>query len=404
MNKYLWWGINSAGQDQKGVLSAISQEDLKSLLLQEGVALLSCKVYQENSFKNVLNFSLKISLEQKAFFLEQLATLINSGVELLKALELVVKQVKNKKLKDAIDKVISNVASGESLSDALSKHKNIFTDFMIHVTRSGEDAGKLGFVLKNLSDYLNSCLSLKKKVTQACLLPFITLTFAISIILGLFIFVIPQFEDFFVSMDKPVPDITKFIMSISLFLRSANIALFGLGLLIVVLICKLIFKIKRVSFIKDKIILRLWVLGKLFLFFDLVSFLQIVSMFLSSGIPLKQALELSSKSLKNRYLQNKLNIVTKLVSQGQSLQSAMHSIGDSIFPENLVAVVSVGEHSGNLDIMLQKAAKLFQRDLDNKLKLITTLLQPILMIFIGLLIIFLLLAVYMPIFNMASLV
>ncbi|MCF7799406.1 type II secretion system F family protein [Candidatus Babeliales bacterium] len=403
MNKYYWWGIDSDGFDKKGILFANSQENLKNILLKQNIALLKYKIYTQN-FSKFLSFNSKISLQQKAALFYQLSVLINSNIELLKALELVEKQIKNKKLKNSVKQIVLNVSNGQSLSSSMALDNNIFSPFMVSIIKSGEDTGKLGFALQNLSDSLNSSLILKKNLIDAALFPIITLIFALFIILGLFVFVIPQFADFFASLDKPLPSSTKFIIKLSNFFCSLNIFWVLAIFVCLYILIKFLFQINKLKYVKDKILLKIYFLGKIYLYYDLVSFLQIISNLISTGVPLKQALELSINSIKNTFLKEKIILVTNLVTQGKSLYDALFISGENIFPQDLFAIVSVGENSGNLALMLERASKILQDDLNKTLKFITTLLQPILMLIIGLLIVFLLISVYLPIFNLANLV
>lgn len=402
MEKYLWKGIDKSGENKKGIIFAQSKEHVSNLLLEQGVALLDCKLERESFFKKI-NFSRKVSLEQKVFFFNQLAALIESGVELLKALRIVCRQIESKKFKNIILQVIDDVASGTSFSTSLEKFQDIFSTYIIYVIRSGEHSGRLGFALKSLGNYLNERLILKNKFKKAALLPSITLGFAFLIIWGVFVFVVPQFESLFTSMEKEIPASTKFVMKISNFLRSNKFLIFLLGFFLIIFFLRVLLQQENVKKIKDKFLLKIYLLNKIFLISDLISFLQSLSMFLSTGINLSSALEFSVNTVQNSYLKEKVFQLKEHVTQGKSFEESLTLIGTSFFPENLVAVVSVGEQTGNLDVMLQKAASFFQEDLNNSLQFILTIFQPVLMVLIGLLVAFLMLAVYMPIFNMASL-
>ncbi|MFA5074537.1 MAG: type II secretion system F family protein [Candidatus Babeliales bacterium] len=404
MKKYYWWGMDSYGKNKKGFLLANSQEDLKTILLKQNIALLKYKIYEQDFWQKFIYFGTKISLAQKSFFFYQLSVLINSNIGLLKAFELIEKQIKNKKFKKIINLINQSICNGESFSASLGQHNKTFNPFMINIIKSGEDTGKLGFALQNLSDSLNSTLTLRKNLIDVALFPIITLVFALFTILGLFIFVVPQFADFFVSMDKQLPNSTKFIIKLSNFFRSLNIFWVLIIFIFLYILIKFLFRISKIKYLKDKFLLKIFFLGKICLFYDLIAFLQIVSNLLSTGIPLRQALELAEKSIKNSFLKEKINLVTNFVTQGKSLHNSLILVGDAIFPDDLVAIVNVGENSGNLDSMLQRAAIVLQEDLNKKLKILTTLLQPFLMFIIGLLIVFLLLSVYLPIFNMANLI
>jgi type II secretory pathway component PulF len=403
MEKYLWKGVDSSGQNQKGVIAAKSREQLSTLLLEQGIALLDCKVERESLIKQI-SFSRSVSLEQKAFFFNQLAILIESGVGLLKALNVVCRQIESKRFKNVVLSVIDDVAAGSSLSAGLEKFSDIFSPSIIQVIKSGEHSGKLDFVLKSLGNYLSDRLLLKSKLQKAALMPAITVTFAFLIMWGIFVFVVPQFETLFNSLGKQVPGSTKFVIGISDFLRSSKFLIFMVIFLFLTWAARLIIKQDVVRRLMDKFLLNIYVLNKIFLLKDLIAFLQTLSLFLKTGVPLSNSLELSGQIIQNTCFKKKAEILYEYVLQGKTLEESMAIIGPHFFPENLLAVVCVGEQAGNLDVMLQKAASFFQEELGSKLQFMLTIFQPALMIVIGLLIAFLMLAIYMPIFNMASLV
>ena len=271
MNKYIWKGINSYGETKKGTNLASSPQHLKNLLLEQKIALFEHKVKKENQFKSFLNFSSKVSLQQKVFFFEQLSILINSGVELLKALKLVEQQTRSKKLKIIISQLSNDVEKGEALSNALQKHNSTFSPTAIYLTKAGENSGQLGFVLEKISQDLNRQLTLKKRLKQAATMPIITLTFALLIVWGIFIFAIPQFETLFSSMDSQIPNTTKTIINISHFLQSNNFLFLFIGFCLTAVLVKPILKKQQAQKIKDALVLKTIFINKLFLLYNLIS-------------------------------------------------------------------------------------------------------------------------------------
>ena len=204
-------------------------------------------------------------------------------------------------------------------------------------------------------------------------------------------------------MDGQLPQSTRFVLSISSFLRSDSIWLFLFFVLLLMMFFRFLFALPRVKILKDKLLCKIFFLKDIVLNFDLVCFLQILSLCLKSGIPLKDALSSSQQIVKNFVFKKKIVDLTDFVLKGQSFTQALQIVGSDFFPESLIVAVSVGEQVGNLDLMLAKQATLFRIELDSKLYIITSLLQPMLMIIIGLIIAFLMLAVYLPIFNMSGL-
>lgn len=402
MNSFFWNGIDRLGNDRKGILLASSEQQLKDMLLDQGIALLKYKHKREKfSFLKFI-FQKKVSLTKKAFFFEQLFVLIDGGVNLLEALKLVCSQIRSKRLKNVILKIINQIRSGNSFSDALEKQGMIFDSFIVHMVRAGENSGKLSFVLERISGYLNSRLKLVKHLKHAAFAPCLTLFFAVFIFLGIFIFVIPQFEFFFNSMGKQIPAMTKFIIGLSSFFRSFAFIPIFIIVLFSLLLVKGILGFVSVNKIKDKVFLKIYFLGKIFLLYDLISFSQILSMSLKSGINLKEALRFSSKVARNSVFVENVRLLESQIERGQSFAESLKFARNKIFPDNFIAIVQVGEQTGKLDLMIQKSVFFFQEELNRKLKLLVNAFQPIIMIIVGLLIFFLILSVYLPIFNMAG--
>jgi len=403
MQRYSWKGIDELGVYRKGVLLANSEQDLKNKLLAQKIALLKFRNASNFLVSRFLYFSRKVPFVQVIYFFNHISLLVESGIDLLKAISLVANQIKSKVFQKIVLQIQSDVDKGSSFSDALQKHKKVFTPFMVWMVKAGEKTGKLDFVLKQLSDFLSLRFNLAKHLKQAAVLPMITLVFAFLLVLGIFIFIVPQFESLFESMDHQLPATTKFVLSISNFLRSDGIWLFSGFLLLLIIFFRFLFALPAIKNSKDELFCKIYFLRNIVINFDLICFLQILSLCLKSGIPLKDALVNSEQIAKNFVFKRKITDLTNLVSQGKSFTQALQVVGNDFFPESLIAAVSVGEQVGNLDLMLAKQAAFFRTELDSKLAVITSLLQPILMIIIGLIIAFLMLAIYLPIFNMSSL-
>jgi type II secretory pathway component PulF len=401
MKNFFWKGIDTLGKHKKGYLHATSKDHLQSELLAKGIALLSCK-----SEKKAWGFTFlkKVNLLQKAFFFERLAVLCESGVDLIQALKLVANQVDSKLLRDAVMNIIDDIIFGKTLVDAMERHKDIFSSFVINVVRSGEHVGKLGFALKKISEYLNARVLTQKKIKQAAFAPLVTLCVSCVVFLGIFTFVIPQFELFFTSMQGELPQITKFVISARSFFGSSYILLMIIVFLCVLLFLKKICLPAKIQRIKDAITLKILFMGNVILLYDLISFLQMLALFLKTGVDVKVALHNASFVVRNAVVKEKILLVEEEVTKGLSLSESFRLVGKNYFPENLIAIVTVGEGTGKLDAMLEKSVHFFQRELDKKLKCAVNVFQPMFMLVVGVLIFFLILSVYLPIFNMARLI
>ncbi|MBD3231589.1 hypothetical protein GF322_02905 [Candidatus Dependentiae bacterium] len=405
MEKYIWKGINLHGANCKGVMFANSVDDLKKQMLKNNIALTYYKKKKNISFlSNIFQSSFKIALAQKVSFFDDLSILMGSGMELIPALKLVKKEIKNYRFIKEIESIIENVEKGGPFWKCLQDKNDTFDFFIIQTIKVAENSGKLPFALKSISQHLNLQLRLIKKLKKAAIMPLFTLIFASIIFLGIFIWVIPQFEVLFSNLEKDIPRSTKFLFKISLFLRS-EIFFYAIGaFLLIIVIAKIILPKKIKQTITEKIktpfsfFIKKTVLEK-----NLISFLETLSLLLKSGLPLKQALDFSVETITNRKFKKEVSNVSANIISGQTFSEALKQGNQKYFPEKLSALVFIGEQSGNLDLMLYKAAEIFQDKLNKKINLLTTLFQPFLIIFIGILIAGIMFTVYLPLFNVASL-
>ncbi|MBD3273040.1 hypothetical protein GF385_01675 [Candidatus Dependentiae bacterium] len=405
MKNYYWKGMSISGEYNSGNLFAKDPDNLKEILLSNNIALFSFreknKILSFSLFGNL--FNKKILLKQKAFFFEQLYLMLDSGIELLKALNIILDQIKNKKFKKIIKKINFGIEQGNSFAKCLQEFNSVFGYYIINLISAGESSGKLSFVLKKISLNLNHRLSILKKFKQASFLPIITLIFALTLVVSIFIFVIPQFELFFSSFDKELPSSTKLVFKLSSFLRSSSIIYFFVIFLLIIILGKIIFNNFKIRFLKDWFMVRCFFIGEIFIYKELIIFFQTLSMFLESGIDLQQSLSFCKKVINNLYIKNKLKLIEDMVIKGNSLQYSISFIASDFFPSEIIALIDIGENTGKLSEVLKKASKICDEKLKRKLKIITTIIQPVLLIFVGLVVVFLMLSVYLPIFNMAGL-
>ncbi|MBU4269820.1 type II secretion system F family protein [Candidatus Dependentiae bacterium] len=398
MKNYYWKGIDISGKELSGFLPANNFQELASILLQKNIAV--CEFYEKKD--KFIFFSKKINNEDKKNLFEQLYALISSGINLLDALNIFLNQIENKKFKNILLDVTENIKNGETFSASLKKYSDVFTASEINIVSAGEHFGQLEFSLKTLSDNLSDKIELLKKIKNSALLPIITLIFSLFLIFGIFIFVLPQFQDLFSSFDKELPPSTKLVFDISNFLRSSNGIIFLIILFLIILFSKLLIKLSFFKKIKDKIFFNVYIFKTYFIFYDLVNFFQILSMFLACGIDLKKSLDYSIDVIDNSYLKERLLASKNLVINGEPFFIALKKYCSDFIPENIIAFVHVGEKTGKLSNLLERSAFYCKQILEQNIKNLVTIFQPILLIFIGLIIVFLMLSIYLPIFNMAG--
>lgn len=393
MHHYTWKGIDASGNTKRGTLSADTPNHLKDQLLLSGVALLS---YSKKS-DVLLGLRKKTGQTSLITFFEYLGHLIESGIPLLKSLELVITQLDDHNLTSILKNITQQVKKGESFSGALKKFPETFDPIVIQLITSGEKTGNLILALTYLSTHLKEQNTFKKTLLQAALFPLFTITFAVIILLGILLFIIPQFETFFGTMDKALPPLTQGIITLSAWLRSWK----GLAFALTAAGGALAFNYITPKNITQNIMHKIPLLGTIIITANLINILHMLSLFLKAGIPLKDALETISASIKNHHLNKKLHAITLDISAGQSLSSQLPQLAPAKETELLATFVALGQQTGKLDLMLDKAAAIFEEKLKKQIALFTLFFQPALMIIVGLIIALLMAAVYLPLFNLA---
>jgi len=398
MPYYSWLGVNVFGDTKKGKAFARSDADLDQVLFDRNIALLSHKKVAIRSLFN------KISPEDKILFFRQLVALLDSGVRLPDALAILCDQVKNIQLKQIIFNIEADVLSGTSFSQALAKQPYIFNEVEIQVVKVGQESGDVSKCLLQLADHMASKREFHKKLKSAAILPLITLAFFLVVTFSLFAFVVPKFADVFSSLGKDLPPLTQVILKISNVLRS-NLFMFAMVFILAfILLIKKYVRVKAFKKASDNMYINAPLFGRMYRQSFLVNFLRSVSMLLKGGVRLVPAIEISKHSIKNDLIKCKVCNIEQDVFAGSTLSQSMTDYGGTIFPQDLVGIVKVGEETACLDIMLDKAADMYQGKINRSIMFFTSIFQPLLMITLGLLITLLIFAIYVPIFSLAAVV
>ena len=404
MPDYCWKGLNNKGEAQKGITYSLSPTKLQTYLLEKNIALLSYKEKQSiKSFLPTLTIQNRIDPKQIVTFFDHLALLLSSSIPIPQALSLVKHHLTSKILKLKVGAISEAVQGGSSLKSALEKQTPPFTPLMIYIVNSGEQSGALAIALKNTATYLNKKLILSKKIKQASFLPALTLLLAVIICVGIFLFVIPQFESILLTTEQELPTSTKTILAISQFLQDEyNQVNLVSGLFIFFLSVKLLsYHEKAISFF-NKMILQVPVINKIVIHTNLLQFLQTLLLLLRTSNPLHRSISLASKTCTNMVLREQLSSLATSVERGMSLREALNKLNSPYLPQSLQAAIAVGEQSEKLEVMIDKSILFFQETLDGTIQTVLTVLQPILLLIVGLFIAFIMVSIYLPIFQAAA--
>ncbi|MFH1253924.1 MAG: type II secretion system F family protein [bacterium] len=397
MPKFLWKGIDVAGNQVKGNVFADNQEVLRNQLLNNGVALLSCSILDKKKWQ----ISRRLSQYDFINFFDQMGMLLDGGVDLLSAIKTVEQQEQNNKLRDILGCIRVDLQNGNSLAVALSKHKKIFNDFITQMIEVGLRSGQLSFVLAQISLHIKKDQQLRKDLYSAALMPIVTVFFALLIVVVILIVVVSQFEVFFSSIGKQLPTATRRIIWVSKFLRSWRGAAALIALVLgffggIILLGK-----NRVKQFKDWLFISIPYVKNLVELSNFTHFLQALTVLLKSGIPLKEAVICSRDSMNNSYLRCNVNAAIDNITRGRMLSDSIALLPSFYRQATLVALINVGEQTGALADVLGSATESFQEELRRFVLILTTLFQPVLLITVGLITGILIWMIYLPIFNLA---
>ncbi len=400
---YTWKGINQDGKTIKGITDASSEEALRNTLLNQGIALLegSSHTRIKSHFYNFLQP--RVSNQQLADFFGHLALLVENGVDLATALTIVKDLTNNRTLQNIIEGLIKDISQGQSLNVAAEKYPQTFLPFVTQLLAVGEKTGKLERVLGGLSEHLKQQTALQQQLKQAALMPLVTLAISLLLIWCILFFVMPYFQSLYQSLNSPLPSATSTVLAISRFLHSwLGIACILASFVGLRLLCQ-IHAIRYMREIFDHAVLFIPVLGPIIIYTDLIMFMQTITIFLASGIPLSIALEQTEKTAKNSLFKSQIKQVMQDILEGNTLSNALIKSKNYFFDAQLAALVRVGEHTGLLGPVLEKASTVYQRRLSAALHTITTIFSPLLIIFIGLCIGGLMVIMYLPILGLGNL-
>lgn len=343
----------------------------------------------------------RLSTRDQAFFAKRLAFLISAGVPLLESLHMIREQSTSRRYSWILDGVIRDVSNGQSLSKSLARQKNIFGDFAINIIAVGEATGSLSENLGYLADELKKRLELKKKVLGALIYPvFITIaTLGITTLLTVYIF--PKIMPIFVSLNVDLPLTTRFVLFASNFLRHWGLLLIFLIVAGFVAISIVLKRSKRVRFRFDQAVLKSPFLGGMIQNYNLANISRTLSLLLRGGMTLSDALPITARSTANLVYKKEFDKLAQVVEKGEKISSHLRKY-KKLFPDILAQIVSVGERSGNLAETLVYLSELYESEVDESTKNLSSLIEPVLMIFMGLVVGFLAVSVITPIYGITQ--
>jgi type IV pilus assembly protein PilC len=399
MAVYVWEGKNFRGTVQKGEMEAANEAAVKSTLRGQKIQVSKVKAKPKDLLENLSFLKPKVGGKALSIFTRQFATMIDAGLPLIQALDILSSQEPNPTLKKAIGTIRGDVESGSTLSNALKKHPKIFSDLYVSLVAAGEMGGMLDTILARLATYIEKAEKLKSKVKGAMVYPSVVLTISIIVIAILLIFVIPVFQDMFEGLGGELPYLTQLVVDTSHFLRS-NIIYILIALALLYFAFIRFRATEKGKIAVDKTLLGLPIFGSLLKKSAIASFTRTLGTMTSSGVPILDGLGIVAGTSGNKVVEQAILETRTSISEGKTIAEPLGKSG--IFPPMVTQMISVGESTGALDTMLEKIADFYEDEVDAAVDALTSLIEPFMMVFLGGTIGVMLAAMYLPIFKMAG--
>lgn len=399
LSTYIWEGTDRKGNKTKGEVSGSNAFTAKAQLRKQGITPTKVK---KKAAPLLGPQKKKITPFDIAIFTRQLATMMQAGVPLVQSFDIVADGVENQSLRELVLDIKNEVAAGNSFSGALRKHPRHFDDLFCNLVDSGEKSGALETMLTRVANYLEKSETLKKKVKKAMTYPISVVVVAVIVTGILLVKVVPQFESLFSGFGADLPAFTQFVIGISEWMQEWwFLVLLGIiGSIFAFKEAK--YRVESFSNLIDRSVLKLPIMGNILEKSAIARFARVLSTTFAAGVPLVDALDSVAGATGNIVFREAVLKIRDEVSTGVQLQFSMKTTG--VFPTMAVQLVAIGEESGALDSMLEKVADHFEEEVDNAVDNLTTLMEPMIMAVLGVLVGGLIVAMYLPIFQMGSVV
>ena len=396
---YVWAGKNKKGRSIKGELETADERIARIRLKKRNVEVTKLKLKPKDLFENISFMQPKVTNKDLVIFTRQFSTMIDAGLPLVQGLNILGEQTENKTFRNMLKRITKDVEGGSTLSDALSKHPKVFDSLFVNLVAAGEVGGILDTILQRLASYIEKAEKLKSQIKGAMTYPIAVVSIAVIVIAVIMVFVIPVFQDMFSSFGKALPVPTQIVVNMSNFTKK-NIHYMIAGLIVFVWIFR---RYRRTTSGKkniDSILLKLPIFGELIKKVAVARFTRTLGTMVSSGVPILDALEITAKTAGNVIVEEVIFDARSSIAEGQTIAEPLSET--DIFPGMVTQMISVGESTGALDAMLEKIADFYDDEVDATVSAMTSMLEPLLMLFLGGSIGGLVVAMYLPIFQMAA--
>lgn len=396
LSEFTWKGVNQKRDSVGGELEAPSLSQAKAILRQRGVRVTKIK----RKAKPLFTSNKPIKTQDIAFAARQMATMIGAGIPVAQTLRAIGKGHENGSVENLMLDLSKEVESGSALSQSLKKHPVHFNRLFTSLTEAGEESGKLDTMLDRVATYSEKLEAIKSKVKSAMMYPIIVLFVSILVTILLLLFVIPQFESLFQGVGADLPTLTRTIVDMSEFMQEHWWKVFLVVAVVVTVFLMAYKRSSKMQFAMDRLLIRLPLFGVILKKSALARFSRTLSIIFGAGVPLVDGMDTVGAATGNRVYEQAVKDVKADVSTGQGLENSMARTG--VFPNMMLQMVSSGEESGELEVMLDKVADFYEREVDDAVDALSSIIEPLMIVILGGIIGTMVLAMYLPIFKLAA--
>lgn len=426
MPKFNYLALDQRGNETKGTIEVANQNDaiarVKDMQLfpvkiveadkepakaaKKGAAAKKAAAGRAGKKGGAMNINIKIpglsgGVKPKVLttFTRQLATLVDAGLPLLRGLRVLEKQEKSPALKEILAQLAISIEGGSTFSEGLAQHPKVFNRLYVNMVKAGELGGVLEVVLKRLAEFAEKAQKIKGKVKAALFYPIAVMVVAVGILILLMVFVVPRFQEVFAGMGVKMPEFTLFVLAVSNLVKNNILATMG-AMVVLVIIFLVFIRTKFGRLVWDKTQLKLPAIGPVISKVAISRFTRTLGTLVSSGVPILQALTIVKETAGNVVIANAVNKIHESVKEGETITAPLESSG--VFPPMVCSMVDVGEQTGAMPEMLMRIADDYDEQVDNAVAAMTSLLEPIMIVFLAVIVGSIVIAMFLPLINMIS--
>jgi len=399
MPVYQWVGKNRKDEIQKGEIEAVNEDIVRSQLMRQKITPTKIKKKPKDLFENVAFLQPKVKERDIILFARQFSTMIDAGLPIIQCLDILYTQQNNATFRRMLKEIKESVEGGATLAEALKKFPKHFDDLFVNMIAAGEAGGILDAILRRLAAYMEKAAKLKAQVKGAMTYPIVTLIIAIIVLAVILVFVIPVFQEMFADFGGELPAPTRVVVAMSEMVKS-KILYIIVAIVLFTIAFKKFHKTERGRDLVDSLLLKIPVFGELLRKVAVAKFTRTMGTMLASGVAILEALDIVAKTAGNRTVEKAIYDVRSGIAEGRTMADPLGESG--VFPPMVCQMIGVGESTGALDSMLEKIADFYDEEVDQAVDNLTALIEPFMLVFLGVTIGGLVVAMYLPIFKMAG--